>query len=61
MDLTAYLEERAGLVEHVLDAAIPPACEEPEPLHTAMRHLLFPGGKRSNRLFQQRWWFSIRH
>ncbi|MEE8474883.1 MAG: polyprenyl synthetase family protein [Myxococcota bacterium] len=46
MDLTAYLEERAGLVEHVLDAAIPPACEEPEPLHAAMRHLLFPGGKR---------------
>ncbi len=46
MDLTAYLEERAGLVERALDAAIPPACEAPEPLHTAMRHLLFPGGKR---------------
>jgi len=46
VDLTAYLEERAGLVERALDAAIPPACETPEPLHAAMRHLLFPGGKR---------------
>ena len=46
MDLTAYLEERAALIEGALDAAIPPACQAPEPLHTAMRHLLFPGGKR---------------
>ncbi len=46
MDLTAYLEERAGIVERALDAAIPPARETPEPLHAAMRHLLFPGGKR---------------
>ena len=46
MDLQAYLAERAPLVERALETAIPPATETPEPLHKAMRHLLFPGGKR---------------
>jgi geranylgeranyl diphosphate synthase type II len=46
VDLQAYLAERAPLVERALEAAIPPATETPEPLHKAMRHLLFPGGKR---------------
>jgi geranylgeranyl diphosphate synthase type II len=46
VDLRAYLAERGPLVERALDAAIPPATAPPEALHAAMRHLLFPGGKR---------------
>jgi geranylgeranyl diphosphate synthase type II len=46
VDLRAYLIERLPLVERALDAALPPADAEPASLHTAMRHLLFPGGKR---------------
>ncbi len=46
MDLRAYLLERLPLVERALDAALPPASTEPAVLHAAMRHLLFPGGKR---------------
>ncbi|HEY8156758.1 MAG TPA: polyprenyl synthetase family protein [Myxococcota bacterium] len=46
MDLRAYLLERMPAVERALDAALPPAGMEPIPLHEAMRHLLFPGGKR---------------
>ncbi len=46
MDLRAYLLERLPLVERALDAALPPASAEPAALHAAMRHLLFPGGKR---------------
>ena len=46
MDLRAYLLERMPAFERALDAALPPAGEEPAPLHAAMRHLLFPGGKR---------------
>ncbi len=46
MDVHAYLSERAGLVDRFLDAALPGADEPPATLHTAMRHLIFPGGKR---------------
>lgn len=46
MDLRAYLAERAELVDRFLDRALPPAEEEPAALHAAMRHLVFPGGKR---------------
>jgi geranylgeranyl diphosphate synthase, type II len=46
VDVTAYLAERAALVDRFLDAELPPASEEPAALHAAMRHLLFPGGKR---------------
>jgi geranylgeranyl diphosphate synthase type II len=46
VDLRAYLLERLPLVERALDAALPPAAAEPAVLHAAMRHLLFPGGKR---------------
>ena len=46
MDVRAYLLERTPLVDEVLDGAIPPADELPAELHAAMRHLLFPGGKR---------------
>ena len=46
MDARAYLAERGPLVERALEAALPAASEPPVALHAAMRHLLFPGGKR---------------
>jgi geranylgeranyl diphosphate synthase type II len=46
VDVAAYLGERGQLVDSFLDAAVPPASEPPVRLHAAMRHLLFPGGKR---------------
>jgi geranylgeranyl pyrophosphate synthase len=46
MDAPGYLAERAALLEPFLEAALPPVDEAPAPLHQAMRHLLFPGGKR---------------
>jgi len=46
VDLRAYLAERAALVDRFLEAQLPPAGEEPATLHAAMRHLMFPGGKR---------------
>jgi geranylgeranyl pyrophosphate synthase len=46
MDAQAYLAERAAAVDAWLDRAVPPPREEPRRLHQAMRHLLFPGGKR---------------
>ena len=46
MDARAYLLERAPLVEEALEAALPAADAPPARLHAAMRHLVFPGGKR---------------
>jgi geranylgeranyl diphosphate synthase type II len=46
VDVRAYLLERTPLVDRALDDAIPPASAPPQSLHAAMRHLLFPGGKR---------------
>lgn len=46
MDAEAYLAERTPLVDHLLEAWLPPADAPPASLHTAMRHLIFPGGKR---------------
>jgi geranylgeranyl pyrophosphate synthase len=46
MDAPAYLAERARLVDGFLERAVPAASEPPTRLHAAMRHLLFPGGKR---------------
>jgi len=46
VDVRAYLLERTPLIDEVLEEAIPPADEVPAELHAAMRHLLFPGGKR---------------
>src|SRR5512145_320786 len=46
MDASAWLEQRGALVERVLDGRLPPASEPPTVLHAAMRHLVFPGGKR---------------
>ncbi len=46
MDAQAYLAECAAAVDGLLDRAVPPSDEDPRRLHQAMRHLLFPGGKR---------------
>ena len=46
MDVRAYLLEQRPLVERALDAALPAADTPPASLHGAMRHLIFPGGKR---------------
>jgi geranylgeranyl diphosphate synthase type II len=45
-DARAYLLERSALVDAALDASLPSAEEPPARLHAAMRHLVFPGGKR---------------
>jgi len=46
MDVEAYLAEHSARVDRFLEAQVPPADAEPGRLHAAMRHLLFPGGKR---------------
>ena len=46
MDASAYWKERVPLVDAALEAVLPGVGEAPERLHAAMRHLLFPGGKR---------------
>ena len=51
MDLRAYLLERTPLVEQALEAALPASDAPPERLHAAMRHLVFPGGKRLRPIF----------
>jgi geranylgeranyl diphosphate synthase type II len=46
VDVQAYLADRTAQVDRFLEARLPPAAEAPEELHAAMRHLVFPGGKR---------------
>jgi geranylgeranyl diphosphate synthase type II len=46
MDLRAYLAERLPPVDRALEAVLPTSAACPEPLAGAMRHLIFPGGKR---------------
>jgi geranylgeranyl diphosphate synthase type II len=46
MDAQDYLAACLPRVERALEAALPRADEPPARLHAAMRHLLFPGGKR---------------
>ncbi len=46
MDASAYLSEQTRTIDRVLDQIIPSDGERPAALHAAMRHLLFPGGKR---------------
>ena len=46
MDTRAYLLERLPLVNQALDTWLPSAETPPTQLHAAMRHILFPGGKR---------------
>lgn len=45
-DLTNYLAGGARWIESALDRLVPPASTRPAPLHAAMRHSLFAGGKR---------------
>jgi geranylgeranyl diphosphate synthase type II len=46
VDVQAYLADRATAVDRFLEGRLPPATEPPTELHAAMRHLVFPGGKR---------------
>jgi len=46
VDLQAWLAERTPAVDRALEARLPGGETEPRVLHAAMRHLLFPGGKR---------------
>ncbi len=46
MDVHAYLRERGELVDAFLEQVLPTAEEVPAALAAAMRHLVFPGGKR---------------
>ena len=44
--LSTYLADGARWIEDALDRLVPPATTRPSPLHAAMRHSLFAGGKR---------------
>ncbi|MCP4036301.1 MAG: polyprenyl synthetase family protein [bacterium] len=46
MDVREYMRDRVPLVDAVLEKLVPGAEEPPAALHGAMRHLLFPSGKR---------------
>jgi geranylgeranyl diphosphate synthase type II len=46
VDVHAYLAERASWVDRHLEERVPAAGDPPQALHAAMRHVLFPGGKR---------------
>jgi geranylgeranyl pyrophosphate synthase len=46
VDAHDYLASCLPRVDRALDQALPRADEPPERLHAAMRHLIFPGGKR---------------
>ena len=45
-DLSAYLDARVRLVDHLLEARLPAATARPTVLHQAMRHAVLAGGKR---------------
>ena len=45
-NLSTYLTDGARWIEESLDRLVPPATTRPAPLHAAMRHSLFAGGKR---------------
>lgn len=46
MDAEAYIAAHGASIDRWLDDFVPAANEPPRDLHAAMRHLLFPGGKR---------------
>ncbi len=46
LDVQDYIKDRLPLVDAALEKIVPPAEEPPTALHGAMRHLLFPSGKR---------------
>lgn len=46
LDVRDYIRDRLPLIDAALEKIVPPAEEPPSALHSAMRHLLFPSGKR---------------
>jgi geranylgeranyl diphosphate synthase type II len=46
MNLESSMSQRSPLVDRVLEDLLPSAKQPPQSLHGAMRHLVFPGGKR---------------
>jgi geranylgeranyl diphosphate synthase type II len=46
VDVLAYMAERISLIDRELERLLPGESESPQRLHAAMRHLVFPGGKR---------------
>jgi len=46
LDVEQYMRERVPLVDAWLEKRVPAAEEPPVELHAAMRHLVFPSGKR---------------
>jgi geranylgeranyl diphosphate synthase type II len=46
VDVVGYIAECKPLVDRRLEQLLPDAGKEPRVLHVAMRHLVFPGGKR---------------
>ncbi len=51
MDVDAYMAERIPLIDAGIDARFGEASEFPDALQAAMRHLLFPAGKRLRPIF----------
>jgi len=51
VDVDAYMAERIPLVDHAIEARLALLSETPESLQGAMRHLIFPGGKRLRPVF----------
>lgn len=51
MDVNAYMAERIPLIDAGIEARFGGATEIPEALQGAMKHLLFPGGKRLRPIF----------
>lgn len=46
MNISDYLNRRAELVDQWLDRLLPPADQDPQLIHQAMRYSVFAGGKR---------------
>jgi len=46
VDVREYMRDRTPLIDAALDKLLPGAEEPPAALHSAMRHLIFPAGKR---------------
>jgi geranylgeranyl diphosphate synthase type II len=51
MDVHAYMAERIPLIDAGIEARFSASAAMPSRLHEAMRHLLFPGGKRLRPIF----------
>ena len=51
MDVQAYMKERVPLVDEAIEARLAGLEPLPSALSGAMRHLLFPGGKRLRPIF----------